>query len=158
MVFGTHPRHVTSDLMKLTKFHRGFLRHLSFLSNCSSLTTERLIIWQKERCAINWFCAVLQCVRGAQLKQRTWAHAHYIALIIRFEQRHILVPLFRKKTFSSAPAPFPFSLQAANAQVAAQCILLFRFFFSISRKGGCMLQRWCYVVAQNLLKAIHAPF
>ena len=21
-----------------------------------------------------------------------------------------------------------------------------------------MLQRWCYVVAQNLLKAIHAPF
>ena len=25
-------------------------------------------------------------------------------------------------------------------------------------KGGCMLQRWCNVVAQNLLKAIHAPF
>ena len=68
---------VTSDLMKRTQFHRGFMRHLFFLA-------------------------------------------------------HLGTPFLKKKEniFSCSGS---ISLQVANAQVGAQCILLFRF-FPISRK------------------------
>ena len=70
------------------------------------------------RCATSWFCAVLQCVS-----------AHFSALIFRFEPRHILAPLWKKKKqFSSAPAPLTFSLQNAKVAGLMYCILFFRFF------------------------------
>ena len=123
--------HVISDLMKRTQFHRGFLRHFFFikLQQLDHGVFDYLTKGTLRSADFAPFSSV--CARCTA--HTAHMSAHFIELIIRFEPRHILVPLFRKKTFSSAPAPFAFCLQVANAQVAAQCILLFRF-FSISRK------------------------
>ena len=86
-------------------------------------------VWisHKRDAAISWFCPVPQCVRGAQHTQRTWAH---ISMRLSLVSSHGTSWHHEKKQFSSAPAPFAFSLQVANAKVAAQCIN----FFPISRK------------------------
>ena len=73
MVFGKHPTHtphVTSDLVKRTKFHKGdyilwFHFSIFFLNQTAATWPRSVWISNKRNVVINWFCTVLQCVRSA---------------------------------------------------------------------------------------------
>ena len=146
MVFGgTHPPHiapqVTSELMKLTQFHKGdsifkaaLLKHsrvfcctfIYFLSNCSSLTFQYLTQGTLRSADFGQFSSVCTAHSAHSAHERTFRSAY-----LSFRATTHLGTIFRKH-FSSARAPFVLSLLVVNAKVAAQCILFFRF-FSISR-------------------------
>ena len=100
--------HVTSDLMKLTQFHKGnsifnrqLLKHSSVFCSTYFYQTSQLDhgafqYLPVRNVAISWFCTVLQCVRSAQ---RTWAHTSLRLSFVSSYGTSCLGATFREKTF-----------------------------------------------------------
>ena len=114
----THPKRNSwsyeTDPVSQRRFHfqysstAVFFAPLFFLSNYSSLTTERLNISQKERCNQLILRSSPVCARGSQHTQPTWAH---ISVRLSFVSSHgtSWAPLKKKKTVffcSSSVCPF----------------------------------------------------
>ena len=108
MVFGTHPKHAPPHVTYLTLWNLFFLDPV--VLKHSSVFFPLHFFWafwipHKRNVAINWFCVVLQCVRGAHsddsVHERTFPCA------------------FRsfRATARLGPAPFAFSFQVRYASL-----------------------------------------
>ena len=141
MVFGgTHPPQVTSELMKLTQFHKGdsifkaaLLKHspvfcctfIYFLSNCSSLTFQYLTKGTLRSADFGQFSSVCTAHSAHSAHERTFRGAY-----LSFRATTHLGTIFRKHFFFCSGSICLF-FAGGECQSCCSMYFVFSIFFDL---------------------------